>query len=329
MRHRACRPARLAVIFCCWIPIGARAQSSAAPSAPPGQTAVTSAAIVDVRGDLVQPTTLEDWTRRWRTAVRSIDGYQWVEPKATVTGLQLILDCTALDAKCWALIGQRMGVDVMFTARVQGTHVTPGGLPDSYDVTYQRIETASGNVENQQSMVLDVAGRRKTFVAHGVDFVRGQGATAGAAPAPVAAPAAVPPVVVAAEPVATAQAEPPQSSPDPSLQLSTQSPAARATGSRLGWQTWTLLGTTLALVGGAVAMGTAANSAESDLNSPGLDCMTTADYSTCRDLRDRADRRALIANILFGAAGAAAIATGIVFYFDVSDGGTSGMAVNF
>ncbi|MEK6607929.1 MAG: PEGA domain-containing protein [Myxococcota bacterium] len=133
----------------------------------------------------------------------------------------------------------------------------------------------------------------------------------GGAPPPVAvAPkAAVPPVAVAA-------ASPPRSEAQAS---SSRAPLL----GRIRWPTWATSGATAALLVTGIVLGVSANSAESDLDDPSRDCASADEYDRCRDLEDTARGRALAANVVLGLAGAAAVATGVLFYLDLRAGEAS------
>jgi tetratricopeptide (TPR) repeat protein len=76
----------------------------------------------------------------------------------------------------------------------------------------------------------------------------------------------------------------------------------------VNWPAWITLGAAVAAGGVGIAMGALSSSAEDQANDISLT------YYAAKEHHDKAQGRALAANILFGVAGAAAVASGVLFY---------------
>jgi len=125
------------------------------------------------------------------------------------------------------------------------------------------------------------------------------------APAPVVSPAPVaPPLPTQPMPVTT--------SPGTTVQPGAVATVAelRPTGSSLRVLRWVGAGVTLALAGGALLSGVAASSKYDDLKSS---CGATSTGCSNGDING-VKSRALLTNVLWGAAGVVAIGTGVIFY---------------
>lgn len=289
------------------------ALATAALIALPAAADPPRAAVLDVQGESPPPA-LDAMTQRWRAEAKAAPGFTWIETKATLAGLQLVLDCPELTPACWETIGKRLGVDVLFVARVSGARAA-----------FQRVETPFGRTTKRDETDIGPPGPSQpgpsqidAFVAAGVRFVGAEKKE----------PAAVPPFVAAPAPLSPAPAlsEAPAEAPSGTSEANVRRESVLG---RVRWPAWVSAGAAVALLAGAVAMGASAGAAESDLNSADRDCTTREDYEVCRDLEDRAQGRALAANVLFALSGAAAVASGVFFYLDVrgQSGATGGTAV--
>lgn len=87
-------------------------------------------------------------------------------------------------------------------------------------------------------------------------------------------------------------------------------PPPRDQPSHMGqyWPAWTALAVTVAAVTTGAILGALSSSAENEASDPALT------YDEAKEHHDTAKSRALGANIMFGVGGAAAIATGVLFY---------------
>jgi Tfp pilus assembly protein PilF len=101
-------------------------------------------------------------------------------------------------------------------------------------------------------------------------------------------------------------------------------PAPKPAGSSLPYLRWVGSGLTLALVSGAIVSGLSASSKFSDLQKS---CGATSAGCSAGEI-DSLKSRALMTNILWGAAGVAAVGTGIAFYL-APHGGAVQVAWNF
>ena len=100
--------------------------------------------------------------------------------------------------------------------------------------------------------------------------------------------------------------------------------------SRFRLRTKIVAGTAGALLLSGVVFSVLARSAENDLNDPGRGCFTDTEVARCKDLERSADNRALTANLLFAAGGAAAVGAGTLVYLDLSKGKAGArLAMNF
>jgi tetratricopeptide (TPR) repeat protein len=127
-----------------------------------------------------------------------------------------------------------------------------------------------------------------------------------------------------AEPAPLAIASPQATSPVVELQAPSSRAGAPTTRTPYKTYFWAGVGTTGALVIGAIVAGVAANAKFSDLENS---CGRTVEG--CSDTQiDSVKTRAHLATALWGLAGAAAIGTGVVFYLDSQDRGAA-VAWNF
>jgi tetratricopeptide (TPR) repeat protein len=132
-------------------------------------------------------------------------------------------------------------------------------------------------------------------------------------PAPIAASTGSPPAKLptwSAQPNVIAAG-----GPSPENNASVTEPAR--SGSALSTLRWVGVGATLALAGGAIAAGVSASSKYDDLKDS---CGNTYDGCSAGQV-DGVKSRALLANVLWGLAGVAAVTTGVLFYMTPHESG--------
>jgi tetratricopeptide (TPR) repeat protein len=168
--------------------------------------------------------------------------------------------------------------DPAFLYNIAQCHRQLGELEQAVTL-YRRYLAGSPNASNRAEVEDRIADLEAQVAAH----------KRGVSASPL--PGRVPPVSV--QPIADAAVANPQ-------------PA----GSSLRYLRWVAAGVTLALAGGAIASGLSASSTFDDLKGT---CGRTADGCLESDI-DAVKSRALLANILWGVAGVAAIGTGVMFY---------------
>jgi PEGA domain-containing protein len=100
--------------------------------------------------------------------------------------------------------------------------------------------------------------------------------------------------------------------------------SAAAAPPSLGARTWVAGGLTAALLGAAAAFAIATVSAQSDFDNDVSHVDPSApdaaqQLNAINERTDTGERKALLANVLFGAAGAAAVVTGVFVYLDLHD----------
>lgn len=165
---------------------------------------------------------------------------------------------------------------------------------------YKRFLVASPNAANRTEVERRIA-ELEAVVGARKDREIPEAAPSAAAPAAVPAPSPAP-TSAGASGEAPALASAPAVPPPPS-------------GSSLRYLRWIGAGVTVALVGGAIASGLSASSRFDELERT---CGTTAAGCSTGDI-DGLKSRALLTNILWGAAGVAAIGTGVAFYLTPSE----------
>jgi len=282
---------------------------------------------------------VEKMTANWRQGAGAVAGFEWIKLDKTLGELQLLPGCAKLGPACRGRVAAEVGAEVLFFARHQG-----------WGAAFEQVDVKSGTTTRKARIPIIETGEAlvSIFTEAGVNFVKGgapqptAGATPVAAVAPKPAPAPAP-VKPAAPPAATAAPVPAlaEAPADPKLtrvaqlddpELRKPEPAAVAQSpadvevrasepSMLSWvrpRTWVAAGVTGALIGSGVLFGVLANRAENDLNDAQRSCVTTTEVRECRDLEDKAQTRALLANILLVAGGAAAVGTGALVYLDLT-----------
>jgi hypothetical protein len=341
-------------------PVPAPQPAPTTPAPKPGGSS-PSAVVLGYFGT-VPGAPLQAMTDAWREAAARIAGYRWVPFAKTPTEIQAIPACAKMGPACRAQLAKEAGADVMFFAR----HQPWGGAFEQVDVASgTTVRKARIGFEGRGDKL--IAGARDAGAKFVTDGAPAQPAGAvavipvvppAAPPSPAAAPAppAKPPAPAAspsaASPPASAQAKAPPPKPEPPAPATqlidpeiSRKPAPAATEveaakqaapegpsllSRVRLRTWFAAGAAVALLGTGTVFALRSQNAEDDLNDPARGCETTTQLAACQDLEDKARTRALIANVLFAAGGAAAIGTGALLYLDLRDGGaTAGAAVKF
>jgi len=165
---------------------------------------------------------------------------------------------------------------------------------------YKRFLAASPNAANRAEVERRVADLEADLAA------RRRTAAPPAGPAPLGAPDGKAGLGAAAPATASLVPESSASARSESAEPVASAPAE----SSLRTLRWVGAGLTLALVGGAIAMGLSASSRFDDLKNT---CGATTSGCSSGQI-DGVKSRALVTNILWGAAGVAALGTGIVFY---------------
>jgi Tetratricopeptide repeat len=201
--------------------------------------------------------------------------------------------------------------DPAFLYNIAQCHRQLGDLEQAVTL-YKRYLVASPNAANRADVEKRVAEMEAELAA------RKQRGAAEAPAAPVATqPAASPPAPVAAvpSPIAPVPSAPPMTAtesagtaPQPAA-VTTVAEPPRA-GSSLRYLRWVGVGLTVALAGGAVVSGVLASSKFDDLKKS---CGATSAGCSDSDVNGLKSR-ALLTNILWGAAGVAAVGTGVLFY---------------
>jgi len=284
---------------------------------------------------------LQQMTDAWREAASKLAGYSWVPMRQSLAEIQAAPDCAKLGPACRGRVAKELGANVLFFAK----HLEWGGA-------FEQVDVATGTTTRKARIAFE--GRGQALINGcrdaGVKFLTdGAPSQAVAVAAPVAAlpeapipktpPAGVPTVAAsgsapAEKPAVEKAAVQPPSPPrpasqiiDPELQRKPEpaavrteavTPSAPSTLSRVRVRTWAAAGAAFALLASGTVFGLLSSSAESDLNDPARGCETAVQVSTCKSLEDKARSRALVANILFAAGGAAAIGTGALLYLDFS-----------
>ena len=204
--------------------------------------------------------------------------------------------------------------DPAFLFNIAQCHRQLGDLEQAVTM-YKRFLAASPGAGNRAEVEKRVAEMEADLAVR-----KRKAATAESPTAPVATqPAAsvTPPVAAAPGPIYPPLPELPTTvagSPGVSLQpVSTAAPTHPGSSLR-NWR-WVGVGVTVALAGGAVVSGVLASSRYDDLRTS---CGATSAGCSDSDIRGLKSR-ALLTNILWGAAGVAAVGTGVFFYLTPSE----------
>jgi tetratricopeptide (TPR) repeat protein len=189
--------------------------------------------------------------------------------------------------------------DPAFLFNIAQCHRQLGDLEQAI-VMYRRYLGASPKAANRDEVEKRMAEIEATLAAQ---KLKAQGG-------PAVAP---PPTAVAPAPMATqlpAAPAPTESVTAPGTDVTVAPQPGQPSGSSLRYLRWVGVGVTLALAGGAIATGLSASSKFDDLKGS---CGSTSAGCARSDI-DGVKSRALVTNLLWGATGVAAIATGLAFY---------------
>lgn len=189
--------------------------------------------------------------------------------------------------------------DPAFLFNIAQCHRQLGDLEQAV-VMYKRYLGASPKAVNRSEVERRVAELEASLAAE-----RAKPSVGGSPVPPVAAP--VPALPVGPAPAA---ASPTESMTSPAVAAVPAAPSVQPAVSSLRYLRWVGVGVTLALAGGAIATGLSASSKYDDLNRT---CGATSAGCPKSDI-DGVKSRALVANLLWGATGVAAVATGLAFY---------------
>jgi hypothetical protein len=181
-------------------------------------------------------------------------------------------------------------------------------------VMYKRFLATSAKAANRSEVERRVAELEATLAAQKNKSPEGE------APAAVTAV----PAAVTATDTAPAAVVPSGATATPAALDTSAAPAPPASGSSLRYLRWIGVGVTVALAGGAIATGLSASSKYDDLKGS---CGATSAGCSDSDI-DGIKSRALLTNVLWGAAGVSAVATGLAFYL-APHGGAVQMAWRF
>jgi len=296
------------------------------PAAKPPSSGPRRATVFGVSGN-VPGAPVQEMTDAWSEAAAKVAGYEWVPLRKSLAQIQSAPGCAKLGPACRGRIAKELGAEVLFFAK----HLQWGGA-------FEQVDVATGTTTRKARIAFEGRGQALISACRdaGVKFVTDAAPDqAAAVTAPVAAlpvapvPKAAPDVPSTPESAATPVAQAPAAQiPDPELQRKPEPAPIRAevevtspgpsAPSRIRLRTWFAAGAAFALLASGTVFAARSSSAESELNDPTRGCETAAQVPTCKDLEHKARVRALVANILFVAGGAAALGTGALLYLDLS-----------